>query len=90
MSFSWLPPPVLVAGPGALENEDLNLTVAETLAEFQAKLGLRVLFKESFNKANRSNLDAPRDPELEWGLARLAWVRTKTGLRVLADVHEVH
>jgi len=90
MSFSWLPPPVLVAGPCALENDDLNLTVAETLAELQAKLGLRVLFKGSFDKANRSNLDAPRGPGLDRGLARLARVRSETGLPVLTDVHEVH
>ncbi len=90
MSFSWLPPPVLVAGPCALENDDLNLTVAETLAELQAKLGLRVLFKGSFDKANRSNLDAPRGLGLDLGLARLARVRSETGLPVLTDVHEVH
>ena len=90
MNFSWLPPPVLVAGPCALENDDLNLTVAETLAELQAKLGLRVLFKGSFDKANRSNLDAPRGPGLDRGLARLARVRSETGLPVLTDVHEVH
>ncbi len=90
MSFTWLPPPVLVAGPCALENDDLNLTVAETLAELQAKLGLRVLYKGSFDKANRSNLDAPRGPGLELGLARLARVRSETGLPVLTDVHEVH
>ena len=90
MSFSWVPPPVLVAGPCALENDDLNLTVAETLAELQAKLGLRVLFKGSFDKANRSNLDAPRGLGLDRGLARLARVRSETGLPVLTDVHEVH
>ncbi len=90
MSFSWLPPPVLVAGPCALENDDLNLTVAETLAELQAKLGLRVLFKGSFDKANRSNLDAHRGLGLDRGLARLARVRSETGLPVLTDVHEVH
>lgn len=90
MSFTWLPPPVLVAGPCALENDDLNLTVAETLAELQGKLGLRVLFKGSFDKANRSNLDAPRGLGLDRGLARLARVRSETGLPVLTDVHEAH
>ena len=90
MSFSWLPPPVLVAGPCTLEDDDLNLTVAETLAELQAKLGLRVLFKGSFDKANRSNLDAPRGIGLDLGLAGLARVRSETGLPVLTDVHEVH
>ncbi len=60
MTFSWLPPPLLVAGPCALEDDRLNLTVGETLAELQAKLGLRVLYKGSFDKANRSGPDAPR------------------------------
>ncbi len=90
MSFRWLPPPVLVAGPCTLEDDDLNLTVAESLAELQAKLGLRVLFKGSFDKANRSNLDAPRGLGLDRGLAGLARVRSETGLPVLTDVHEVH
>jgi 2-dehydro-3-deoxyphosphooctonate aldolase (KDO 8-P synthase) len=90
MSFSWLPPPVLVAGPCALEDDDLNLAVAEILAELQAKLGLRVLFKGSFDKANRSHPNAPRGPGLEEGLRRLERVRGQTGLPVLTDVHEVH
>lgn len=90
MSFSWLPPPVLVAGPCALEDDDLNLAVAEILAELQAKLGLRVLFKGSFDKANRSHPDAPRGPGLDDGLRRLERVRAETGLPVLTDVHEVH
>lgn len=89
MSFSWLPPPVLVAGPCTLENDDLNLTVAETLAELQAKLGLRVLFKGSFDKANRSSPDAERGPGLQQGLQLLARIKAETGLCVLTDVHEV-
>ena len=89
MSFTWLPPPVLVAGPCALESDDLNLIVAESLAELQAKLGLRVLYKGSFDKANRSNPDAERGPGLQRGLELLARVRSETGLRILTDVHEI-
>ncbi len=88
MSFTWLPPPILVAGPCALESDDLNLVVAETLAELQAKLGLRVLYKGSFDKANRSSPDAERGPGLQRGLELLARVRRETGLCVLTDVHE--
>jgi 2-dehydro-3-deoxyphosphooctonate aldolase (KDO 8-P synthase) len=88
MTFSWLPPPLLVAGPCALEDDGLNLTVGETLAELQAKLGLRVLYKGSFDKANRSGPDAPRGPGMEVGLARLERVRAETGLPVITDVHE--
>ncbi|MCZ6916691.1 MAG: 3-deoxy-8-phosphooctulonate synthase [Gemmatimonadetes bacterium] len=88
MTVSWLPPPILVAGPCALEDDRLNLTVGETLAELQAKLGLRVLYKGSFDKANRSSPDAPRGPGMEAGLARLERVRAETGLPVITDVHE--
>ena len=89
MSFTWLPPPVLIAGPCALESDDLNLIVAETLAELQARLGLRVLYKGSFDKANRSKPDAERGPGLQRGLELLARVQRETGLPVLTDVHEV-
>jgi 2-dehydro-3-deoxyphosphooctonate aldolase (KDO 8-P synthase) len=47
-----------------------------------------VIFKASFDKANRSKLDSPRGPGLEEGLARLATVKQETGLRVLTDIHE--
>ena len=89
MTFTWLPPPVLVAGPCVLEDDQLNLTVGETLAELQAKLGLRILFKGSFDKANRASPGAPRGPGLEAGLEALARVRDETGLSILTDVHEV-
>ena len=89
MTFTWLPPPVLVAGPCTLEDDGLNLTIATALAELQAKLGLRVVFKGSFDKANRSTLAAPRGPGLTAGLERLQRVRKETGLPVMTDVHEV-
>ena len=88
MTVTWLPPPLLVAGPCALEDDRLNLTVGETLAELQAKLGLRVLYKGSFDKANRSGADAPRGPGMAVGLAQLERVRAETGLPVITDVHE--
>ena len=88
MTFTWLPPPVLVAGPCALEDDRTNLSIGVTLAELQAKLGLRVLFKGSFDKANRSNMRAPRGPGLDVGLERLQRVRDETGLPVTTDVHE--
>ena len=89
MTFTWLPPPFLVAGPCALEDDGLNLTIGVALAELQAKLGLRVLFKGSFDKANRSNLAAPRGLGLDAGLERLRRVKDETDLPVLTDVHEV-
>ncbi|HXQ28037.1 MAG TPA: 3-deoxy-8-phosphooctulonate synthase [Gemmatimonadales bacterium] len=80
--------PFLIAGPCVLESDTLNLTVAEMLAELAVKFGLHVVFKASFDKANRSRLDAARGPGLERGVAALARVREATGLPVLTDVHE--
>jgi 2-dehydro-3-deoxyphosphooctonate aldolase (KDO 8-P synthase) len=80
---------VLVAGPCVVESDDVNLRVADALAELAAQLGLRVVYKASFDKANRTRGDAPRGPGLEAGLAALARVRERSGLPVLTDVHEV-
>jgi len=79
---------LLIAGPCTLESDDVNLEIAEALARLSSDTGLPVIFKGSFDKANRSHLDAPRGPGLEKGLERLARVRTETGLPVLTDVHE--
>ncbi len=78
----------LVAGPCLLEEDGLNLEVAHRLARLSSDLDLPVVFKASFDKANRSRLDAPRGPGLEEGLRRLERVRTETGLPLLTDIHE--
>jgi 2-dehydro-3-deoxyphosphooctonate aldolase (KDO 8-P synthase) len=77
----------LIAGPCVLEDDALNLRVAEHLARLAERVPGGVVFKASFDKANRSNVDAPRGPGLERGLAALVRVREATGLRVLTDVH---
>lgn len=87
MTWKWSPAPVLVAGPCVLEGDDVDLSVAVHLAELAAKLGLRILYKASFDKANRSRADAPRGPGLEEGLRMLEHVRAESGLPVLTDVH---
>ena len=78
----------LIAGPCVLEDDRLNLGIAERLAEISDELGLPVIFKGSFDKANRSSLASGRGPGMEDGLARLEAVRRETGLPVLTDVHE--
>jgi 2-dehydro-3-deoxyphosphooctonate aldolase (KDO 8-P synthase) len=78
----------LIAGPCVLEEDDLNLRVAEHLAALSEHLDLPVVFKASFDKANRSRVDSPRGPGLEEGLPRLARVREASGLPLLTDVHE--
>jgi 2-dehydro-3-deoxyphosphooctonate aldolase (KDO 8-P synthase) len=78
----------LIAGPCSLEDDELNLEIARTLVGLREKLQLPIIFKGSFDKANRSKLDSPRGIGLEAGLAALARVRDETGLPVLTDLHE--
>jgi 2-dehydro-3-deoxyphosphooctonate aldolase (KDO 8-P synthase) len=78
----------LIAGPCVLEDDALNLTVARALARVGAELDLPVVFKASFDKANRARLESPRGPGLAEGLRRLSRVREETGLPLLTDVHE--
>ena len=78
----------LIAGPCVLEEDDLNLEVARFLAEVTRDLGLPIIFKASYDKANRSKPDSPRGPGLEEGLKRLARVRSESGLPVITDIHE--
>jgi 2-dehydro-3-deoxyphosphooctonate aldolase (KDO 8-P synthase) len=78
----------LLAGPCLLEDDNLNLRVGEALATLSERLDLPVVFKASYDKANRSRVDAPRGPGLEEGLRRLERVRAATGLPLLTDVHE--
>jgi 2-dehydro-3-deoxyphosphooctonate aldolase (KDO 8-P synthase) len=77
----------VIAGPCVLESDALNLCVGEALARIADDLGLPVLFKASFDKANRSSPGSPRGPGVDEGLERLARVRAATGLPLLTDVH---
>src|SRR5690349_19648495 len=77
----------LIAGPCVVEDDTLNLSVAETLARLQERVPGGITFKASFDKANRSNVGAARGPGLDVGLCALQRVREATGLPVLTDVH---
>ena len=77
----------LIAGPCQLEDDALNLRVAEHLARLAEHVPGGVIFKASFDKANRSNPGATRGPGMEQGLEALARVKQETGLPVLTDVH---
>ena len=83
-------PLFLIVGPCVIESEAMALSVAETLRGIADRLGLLLVYKSSFDKANRSAGSAFRGPGLEEGLRILEKVRTETGLPVLTDVHEVH
>ena len=77
----------LIAGPCVLETDALKLRVAEYLARLADQVPGGVIYKSSFDKANRSAPGAPRGPGLDEGLEALARVRLATGLPVLTDVH---
>jgi 2-dehydro-3-deoxyphosphooctonate aldolase (KDO 8-P synthase) len=77
----------LIAGPCQLEDDALNLRVAEHLARLSERVPGGLVFKASFDKANRSNPGAKRGPGLEEGLEALRRVRDASGLPVLTDVH---
>ena len=82
-------PLFVVAGPCVIEGLDHALTVAGRLAAIGERLGIAIIFKSSFDKANRTSGTSPRGPGLEQGLEILAQVKATTGLPVLTDVHEV-
>jgi 2-dehydro-3-deoxyphosphooctonate aldolase (KDO 8-P synthase) len=80
-------PPFLIAGPCVIESEALCLSIAEHLAAIGAELGLPVIFKASFDKANRTSVSGFRGHGMDAGLRVLEKVRAETGLPVLTDVH---
>ena len=77
----------LIAGPCVAESDDLNLRVGEHLARLAERVPGGIIYKASFDKANRSNASAARGPGLHEGLAALQRVGRATGLPVLTDVH---
>lgn len=77
----------LIAGPCLLEDDELNLGVAEGVARVGAEHGIPVVFKASFDKANRSRKDAARGPGMDAGLELLLRVKRATGLPILTDIH---
>lgn len=80
----------LIAGPCAIEDEALALSTAEALRGIADRLGILLIYKSSFDKANRSSSSSFRGVGMEEGLRILEKVRAETGLPILTDVHEVH
>lgn len=81
-------PLFVIAGPCVIESEHHALTVAEALAACAQRLGILLIYKSSFDKANRSSDKSFRGPGLDEGLRILDKVRAATGLPILTDVHE--
>lgn len=78
----------IIAGPCVIESEELLDTVAKRLVEINANLGTNIIFKASFDKANRTSLSSFRGPGIDRGLQMLADVKARYGLRLLTDIHE--
>jgi 2-dehydro-3-deoxyphosphooctonate aldolase (KDO 8-P synthase) len=78
----------LITGPCVLESDELNLEIARAVRGWSESFALPVIFKASFDKANRSQMNSARGPGLAEGLQRLATVKEETGLALLTDIHE--
>lgn len=78
----------IIAGPCVIESAELLDTVACKLVEINKKHGTDIIFKASFDKANRTSIRSFRGPGLERGLQMLADIKSKYGLRILTDIHE--
>jgi 2-dehydro-3-deoxyphosphooctonate aldolase (KDO 8-P synthase) len=79
---------VLIAGPCVIESHAHALAIALALKEIAAKHGVPLVFKASYDKANRTSIQSFRGPGLDEGLKVLAEVKSRTGLPVLTDIHE--
>jgi len=82
-------PLFMIAGPCVIENREIILKVAEFLKELAEKIRIPVIFKSSFDKANRTSVNSFRGPGLDRGLKMLKEVKDLTGLPVISDVHQV-
>lgn len=82
-------PLVLIAGPCVIESEDASLRHAEKLQKICGEIGMGFIFKSSYDKANRTSINAFRGPGIEEGLRILAKVKATFGVPVLSDIHSI-
>ncbi len=80
--------PIFIAGPCVIESEQLLNAVADVLIGINTRLGIDIIFKSSFDKANRTSASSFRGPGIDKGLQMLSDVKSKYGLRILTDIHE--
>ena len=80
--------PIFIAGPCVIESEVLLSTVAEELVKINKELDIDIIFKASFDKANRTSISSFRGPGIDRGLEMLSDIKEKYGLRILTDIHE--
>jgi 2-dehydro-3-deoxyphosphooctonate aldolase (KDO 8-P synthase) len=89
ISFGAKAPLFLIAGPCVIESEAHATLMAERIGEVASALGVPLIFKASYDKANRSSVSSYRGPGLQEGLRILAGIKKRTGLPILTDVHEI-
>jgi 2-dehydro-3-deoxyphosphooctonate aldolase (KDO 8-P synthase) len=82
-------PLTLIAGPCVIESYDITLEIAKALKDIAAELNIPLIFKASYDKANRTAIQSYRGPGLNDGLQILSDIKTKTGLPVISDVHRI-
>ena len=80
--------PTFIAGPCVIESPELLCTVAEELVRLNEKYDINIIFKASFDKANRTSINSFRGPGMQEGLNMLYDIKQKYGLRLLTDIHE--
>src|SRR5436190_1860963 len=88
IAFGGGHPPLFIAGPCVIESRDHAIGMARTLVRMRDELGIQLVFKSSFDKANRTSIESFRGPGLEEGLEILRAVKEETGLPLLSDIHE--
>jgi 2-dehydro-3-deoxyphosphooctonate aldolase (KDO 8-P synthase) len=88
VAFGGNNPPLFIAGPCVIEGLDHALKMARTLAKLRDELKINLVYKSSFDKANRSSIESFRGPGVEEGMKVLKAVREETGLPLLTDIHE--
>ena len=80
--------PKIIAEPCVIESAELLDTVARTLVDINSRLGVDIIFKSSFDKANRTSIRSFRGPGIDKGLEMLADIKSRYGLKLLTDIHE--
>lgn len=80
--------PIIIAGPCVIEPEDIMHEIAETLCAIKVKSGINIIFKASYDKANRTSYSSFRGPGLEKGLSILSDIKSKYNLQITTDIHE--
>ena len=87
ISFGGDNPPLFIAGPCVIESREHALAMGRTLRKLRDALKINLVFKSSFDKANRSSIESFRGPGLEEGLDILRAVKAETGLPLISDIH---